>query len=50
MVGHKAKSMNAVTESAGSFLEQEVETVAVVVVQKNGLTTITSKNDMIKSA
>lgn len=50
MVGHKAKCINAVTESACPFLKQEVKTVAIFVIQEYGLAAITSKNDVVKSA
>jgi hypothetical protein len=42
--------MNAVTEPASSFLKQEIETVAVFVVQEYGLAAITSKNDVVETA
>jgi hypothetical protein len=50
MIGHEAESVNAVAESAGSFLEQKVETVTVVVGKEDGLAGVTPKNDMVESA
>jgi hypothetical protein len=50
MVGHEAEGVNAVTEPAGSFLEEEVETVTVVISVENGLTVVTPENDVVESA
>ena len=50
MVGHAAKSVNAVTEATSSFLQQQEETVMVKISEKDRLTGISPENDMIQSA
>lgn len=50
MIGHETESLYAVPESAGSFLKQKVETVAVIVGKEDRLAAVTPKYDMIESA
>jgi hypothetical protein len=40
--------VNTVAEPAGPFLEEEVESIPIVVGQKNVLTAIATKDDVIK--
>jgi hypothetical protein len=40
----------SLAETDSPFLKQEIETIAVIVAQKNRLTAVTAKNDMIDSA
>ncbi len=42
MVGHETKSVNPISEAAGPLLQQEIETVEVVVDEKNRLATVAS--------
>jgi hypothetical protein len=49
MIGHEAEGVDAVTEPAGSFLEEEIKTVPVIISEENGLTAVTPKDDVVKS-
>lgn len=42
--------MNAVAEPTCPFLQQKIETVPVDVGEKDGLTAVSAKNDVVKSA
>lgn len=46
----KQKSVDAITESAGSFLEQHVEPVAIFLGEEHGLAAIAAKDDVVKPA
>ena len=50
VIGHEAEGVNSVSEPAGSLLEQEVETVPVVVGKEDGLTAVAPENDVVESA
>jgi hypothetical protein len=49
VVSHEAKGVNPIAEPVGTFLKQEVKSIAVSVGQKYVLPTVTSKNNVIKS-
>jgi len=50
VIGHKAKSVDAVTESACPFLKEKLKTITVFVIQKNWLPAIASKDNVVKPA
>jgi len=49
MVGHEAKGVNPIAKPVGSFLKQEIETIAVIVDQKYVLPSVSPENNMIES-
>ena len=49
MIGHQAKSMNAVLISFKTLMQQEIKTTAVIAGKKDILPAIAAKHDMIKS-
>jgi hypothetical protein len=43
MFGHETKGVNPIAKAVGAFLKQEIETIAVIVGQKNGLPSVSLK-------
>lgn len=49
-VGHQTESLYPMAETVGSFLQQEVETVPILVDKKDRLASVTAENDVVESA
>jgi hypothetical protein len=48
MVGHQAKAMDTVSEAFNSFLEEQVEAGAILVIKENRLTIIATEDNVIQ--
>lgn len=49
MVGHEAEGVHSKAETASPFLQQEIETAAVYVAEKDRLATVAAENDVVET-